>query len=287
MKQQRTTSAPFLKWAGGKRKQVEYLARKLPAGERLVEPFAGAGAVFMGTEYDRYLLADTNTDLIDLYHALLDDGQHFVRYAQGLFVPANNTEARYYELREQFNHTPPGAVRAALFLYLNRHGYNGLCRYNSAGGFNVPFGAYQQPYFPAHELRGFYVKMRTRDVTIALQDFRASFAQLQAGDVVYCDPPYIPLSKTASFTAYNGQSFDMDDHIDLHTLAIQAAADGRPVVLNNHSHPALNRLYRQSLASLAFKRRSRAINAKTSARKGVVEVTAYWNFGAIETRMAA
>lgn len=279
MKKRQPTPQPFLKWAGGKRRQVDYLARKLPAGRRLVEPFVGAGAVFLGTDYDSYLLADSNPDLIELYRCLVDDGQDFVRYVQALFTPGNNTEASYYQLRDQFNNTPPGAVRSALFLYLNRHGYNGLCRYNAAGGFNVPFGSYRQPYFPASELMAFSSKLRTRHVTIACQDFRTTFAQLQALDVVYCDPPYIKLSQTAQFTAYDGTPFGMAEHRDLLDLAMEAAICGNPVVLNNHSHPILNRAYREAGAALAFKRHGRSISALGSGRRGVVELTASWNFG--------
>lgn len=288
MKKKPTTAGPFLKWAGGKRKQVSYLSRKLPAGQRLVEPFVGAGAVFMGTDYDAYLLADTNQDLIDLYHILISDGQNFVRYARHFFNAHNSTEARYYQLREQFNEMTQGTpYRAALFLYLNRHGYNGLCRYNSAGGFNVPFGAYRKPYFPDAELIAFRVKVLQRDVRIVCQDFRTTFAQLQGGDVVYCDPPYIPISQTAHFTGYTGKGFGETDQRELAQLAREAAAADIPIVINNHSHPVMNRLYRQAGAAMSYKRQGRSINSDSARRGGVVESTASWNIGPITNRKAA
>jgi DNA adenine methylase len=277
-------TAPFLKWAGGKRRQLGYLTRKLPPGQRLVEPFVGAGSVFMGTEYDAYLLADSSQDLIDVFHTLMDDRQTFVQYARSLFVPGNNTEARYYHLREQFNHTPPGAVRAALFLYLNRHGYNGLCRYNAAGGFNVPFGAYKQPYFPEREMLAFLEKVRHRHVVVVRQDFRATFGRVRPGDVVYCDPPYTTLSTTSAFTSYTSSGFSDEDHTELAWLARTVAARGIPVLINNHSLPPVNRLYRKAGASVSFKRRGRAINSMADRRAGGVEVAACWNIEPIGAR---
>ncbi|MBD3609598.1 MAG: Dam family site-specific DNA-(adenine-N6)-methyltransferase [Gammaproteobacteria bacterium] len=281
------TTNPFLKWAGGKRKQVSYLARKLPAGDRLVEPFVGAGALFMGTDYESYLLADSNKDLINLYHTIKYYGPGFISHAAALFSPSENNRERYYYHRDRFNRITEPTERAALFLYLNRHGYNGLCRYNLKGEFNVPFGAYKQPYYPMNELISFYRKTREKDVTFACQDYQTTFNQVRDGDVIYCDPPYIKLSNTADFTAYTGRPFAMTEHITLHALCVQEAADGRPVVLNNHSHPVLNKKYRLSKASLAFKRRGRSINSNTGKRKGVVEVTASWNFWQAERRAAA
>ena len=142
---------PFLKWAGGKSKLVPLIQNQLPTAMRLVEPFAGSAAVTLALEFDAYLLNDSNADLIGLYQTLKQEKQDFIDYAQSFFTLENNQETRFYDLREQFNHSTNTTERSALFIYLNRHAFNGLCRYNSKGGFNVPFGRYKLPYF--HLLR--------------------------------------------------------------------------------------------------------------------------------------
>ena len=134
---------PFLKWAGGKYRLIERIKEKLPPGKRLLEPFAGSCALSLNTDYDSYWLNDINADLINLYKTLQKDGPSFIAFCRAFFKDTNNTPEKFYELRQQFNTEKDIYSKAALFLYLNRHGYNGLCRYNSSGEFNVPFGQYK------------------------------------------------------------------------------------------------------------------------------------------------
>ena len=136
---------PFLKWAGGKTKLVPFIELNLPSKprRRLVEPFAGSAALSLALDFDAYLLNDANPDLIGLYRLLKQEKQEFIDFAHSFFIPENNRESRFYELREQFNHSNDLPERSALFIYLNRHAFNGLCRYNSKGKFNVPFGRYR------------------------------------------------------------------------------------------------------------------------------------------------
>lgn len=236
---------PFLKWAGGKSKLVPRIAELLPPSGRLVEPFLGSGAVYMGLpDYGGYLLADANPDLTDLYGILRDGGRGFVEEVRRLFVPGNNVRAAYNALREEFNATPQGtARRAALFVYLNRHCFNGLCRYNAAGGFNVPFGSQAQPYFPEREMLDFAARAVARRAVFRHADFRAVMAEAGEGDVVYCDPPYVPLSATASFDSYAKGGFSPKDHRDLADACRAAAARGATVVLSNHDTPEARALY--------------------------------------------
>ncbi|MBI3959871.1 MAG: Dam family site-specific DNA-(adenine-N6)-methyltransferase, partial [Chloroflexi bacterium] len=151
----------FLKWAGNKQRIVDRIAALLPAGQRLVEPFIGSGAVFLNTDYPAYRLADANGDLIDLYTRLQREGRDFIDFCRSLFVAQNNTPAAFYALRSTFNETSDSRLKSALFLYLNRYGYNGLCRYNASGGFNVPFGRYKKPYFPQVEMEAFWRESQT------------------------------------------------------------------------------------------------------------------------------
>ena len=147
---------PFLKWAGNKYQIVERIKEQLPPGKRLIEPFVGSGAVFVNTTYDAYLLADANGDLIQLYQHLQAEGDEFIAYAQQFFVAKTNTKEQFYHFRTEFNRTDDTRYKSALFVYMNKHCFNGLCRYNQKGEYNVPFGRYKKPYFPEKELRFFH-----------------------------------------------------------------------------------------------------------------------------------
>ncbi|SCZ50702.1 Dam family site-specific DNA-(adenine-N6)-methyltransferase [Thiohalomonas denitrificans] len=232
---------PFLKWAGNKFRILDRVRSCLPAGKRLVEPFVGSGAVFLNTDYPHYLLSDSNRDLVELYSTLKTQGEEFIECCYALFRPENNREETYYRLRNEFNDTDDPVRRAALFLYLNRHGYNGLCRYNRSGGFNVPFGRYRRPYFPADEMKTFHRKAQR--AVFRHEDFEKTMSRLKTGDVVYCDPPYVPLSASANFTAYSAGGFDLEAQRRLAAKARQAARSGIPVLISNHDTPETERLY--------------------------------------------
>lgn len=235
---------PFLKWAGGKFRLLDRLLPNLPAGQRLVEPFVGAGALFLNADYDAYLLADINPDLIGLYRQLQQNSQSLIEACEALFQPAANSQARYLELREEFNQCPDPFRRSCLFLYLNRHGYNGLCRYNRRGGFNVPFGRYKKPYFPRLELQ--HAARRCQRAELFCADFGQLFSQVQPGDVVYCDPPYAPLSTTSNFTQYHQRQFDSAEQQRLAEASRQLAQRGIPVLLSNHATPFTEQVYQQA-----------------------------------------
>jgi len=223
---------PFLKWAGNKYALIERIRQLLPDAKRLIEPFAGSAAVFLNTHYPSAVLADSNGDLIGLYQTLQREGDRFIAYARRLFTAENNREDAYYILREEFNRTRHKRRKAALFLYLNRHGYNGLCRYNAKGGFNVPFGRYTKPYFPEKEMQEFYIRAQRAEFRVA--DFRDVMSAARAGDVVYCDPPYVPLSRTANFTGYGSAGFGEMEQKALARLAKSLALRGVTVVISNH-----------------------------------------------------
>ncbi len=233
---------PFLKWAGNKFSIVERVRRQLPEGDRLVEPFVGSGAVFLNTDFPRYLLSDSNRDLVDLFNILKQQGPAFIERCRELFVPDNNRETVYYRLREEFNATVDDRERrAALFVYLNRHGYNGLCRYNASGGFNVPFGRYRGPYFPEREMLTFHRKAKR--AVFRHEDFGKTMQQAKPGDVIYCDPPYVPLSASANFTAYSAGGFGDAEQERLAETSRQTAGRGIPVLISNHATEQSRALY--------------------------------------------
>lgn len=261
---------PFLKWAGGKYRIVEAIRRRLPSGRRLVEPFAGSAAVFLNTDYTEYLLSDINPDLIHVYRTLQLHGDHFIDYCKMLFTPENNTPERYYALREEFNTTQDGWRKAALFVYLNRHGYNGLCRYNASGQFNVPFGRYKRPYFPEIEMR--YFARKAQRATFICGDFRDVMRATQPGDVVYCDPPYVPLSATANFTDYAAGGFGVKDQEDLSRLAQELSERGVPVLISNHATEFTNAAY--AMADVEYLEVRRFISCDGDNRGTAPEVLA-------------
>lgn len=232
---------PFLKWAGGKMRLVTRIKTVLPEGRRLVEPFVGSGALFLNVEYPAYLLADANRDLINCYEQLQRGGSTFIDLCASYFVPANNQPDAYYTLRARFNTTADAVEKAAIFVYLNRHGYNGLCRYNGSGGFNVPFGRYARPYFPHNEMVFFWQKAAHCEFLVA--DFVTTLQATAPGDVVYCDPPYVPLSITANFTSYSADGFPLESQERLAQEAEAAARRGVPVVISNHDLPFTREIY--------------------------------------------
>lgn|SRR3990167_4373134 len=261
---------PFLKWAGNKYRCIETIQHYLPPSNRLIEPFSGSGAVFMNSNYPKYLLAEKNFDLINLYNQIKYSGKAFIEYCNSYFLN-NNNQTAFYQLRELFNRSQCPKLRSALFVYLNRHGYNGLCRYNKKRLFNVPFGRYERPYFPENEMLSFYHK--SQRATFLCADFRRTFALATPGDIIYCDPPYVPLSKTASFAGYTEQQFTFADHIDLSELAYNTAKFGITVILSNHDTEHVRHLYRFSSCIHSFPV-MRSISCKADERHSAQEIIA-------------
>ncbi len=235
---------PFLKWAGGKFRLIERIKAVLPPGKRLIEPFVGSGAVFLNADYPAYLLADSNPDLINLYRYLQAEGSDFITYARTFFQPEQNEKSAFYAWREQFNQTKNPREKAALFLYLNKHCFNGLCRYNSKGQYNVPFGQYKQPYFPETEMIFFWQRAQRAEFLVG--DFVATMESAQPGDIVYCDPPYVPLSNTANFTSYGEFPFGETQQHRLAQMAESLAGRGIVVVISNHNTLFTQEIYRRA-----------------------------------------
>ena len=232
---------PFLKWAGNKYRIIDRVRKALPKGKCLIEPFAGSGAVFLNTDYEHYIINDNNPDLIHLYNILKKDGAAFIKKCRYYFAPRFNNEEHYYKLRQKFNETTDPYKRAVLFVYLNRHGYNGLCRYNLKGGYNVPFGRYKSPYFPEKEMLIFHEKAQNADFVIS--GFESVIQSAKIGDVIYCDPPYVPLSASANFTSYSTGGFNMKEQQQLADLANETSKRGIPILISNHNTSFTRKAY--------------------------------------------
>ena len=234
---------PFLKWAGNKFQLLEPILGLLPQGKRLIEPFVGSGVVFLNSQYDRYVLNDKNFILILLYKTLKKHGDQFINAAAEYYQARYNKKTTYYAMRDQFNTCEDDFERAVLFMYLNRHGYNGLCRFNKQGKYNVPFGQFVQPTLPVTTMHAFYQK--SQRARLHSQDFTTVMRNATPGDVIYCDPPYVPLSNTAFFTSY-WAGFDMACQEKLAEAAKACAQRGIPVLISNHDTPVTRKLYKNA-----------------------------------------
>ncbi|PJG82955.1 Dam family site-specific DNA-(adenine-N6)-methyltransferase [Caviibacterium pharyngocola] len=235
---------PFLKWAGGKFRLTEEITKCFPKKKRcLIEPFVGAGSVFLNSSFERYILADINPDLINLFNIVKQDVDHYIDACKTVFFhPQANTEAYYYAQREQFNRSVNSFERSVLFLYLNRFGFNGLCRYNSKNEFNVPFGSYKKHYFPEIELR--YFSAKAQSAVFICADFQEVFKLADKQSVIYCDPPYAPIRQETNFTGYAGNEFSLIHQTTLAELAKKTATERNiPVIISNHDTQFTRAIY--------------------------------------------
>ncbi|WP_337049241.1 Dam family site-specific DNA-(adenine-N6)-methyltransferase [Serratia fonticola] len=259
-----------LKWAGSKARIIDTLRQHLPAGNRLVEPFAGSASVFLNTDYRSHLLADINPDLIGLFNTIKYIHEELINASRYRFK--KHTENDYYDARDLFNFGEDVGdfEKSVIFLYLNRHCFNGLCRYNGSGWFNVPYGKYAAPYFPEEEIRQFAEKAKSA-VFLCL-DFEETIEMAGPGDVVYCDPPYIPTSNTANFTKYHSAGFTPDDHSRMIVALHAAVARGCQVVVSNAAIAA--NAYKYSGFTVHHITAPRSVSCKGNKRKAASEIIA-------------
>lgn len=263
---------PFLKWAGNKYRFLEHILPLVPKGKRLIEPFTGSAAVFLNTEFKKALLGDINEDLLNVYRHLQAAPDDFIRDTQKWFNNRYNDKAQYYRLRQVFNETEDKTLKASLFLYLNKHGFNGLCRYNRSGGYNVPFGSYKKPYFPEEPLYYFADKIQHADLMHG--DFIQTMSKAKKGDVIYCDPPYVPLSRTSNFTQYQRSAFNDENQIMLADKAAELAKRGITVIISNHDTKFTRKIYRDAECRSFYAQRT--ISCKGHSRKKVLEILAVY-----------
>jgi DNA adenine methylase len=280
---------PIVKWAGGKTKLLSVLRARLPARiGTYVEPFAGGAALFFSLEadptrhFERAVLADTNAELITCYRAVKDDVEAVIAH----LAEMQHDEAEYYRVRAADTALMTDAERAARLIYLNRTCYNGLWRVNRAGKFNVPFGRYDNPrILDADGLRE--ASRALARATLETRDFAEVTADLGPGDFVYFDPPYVPVSKTSSFTAYGSAGFDESDQVRLLGELGRLRERGVLVMLSNADTEATRALYRDYAVFLTLA--PRAINSRGARRGPVGEliVTSWGEAGTISGLGAA
>lgn len=264
---------PVLKWAGGKRRLAARIAAKLPREiETYYEPFLGSGAVFFHLfalrRFRHAVLADSNDALMDVYRALQKDVKRLIRTLEHKRYQARGEEA-YYAIRA----LDPGELddfeRAARTIYLNKTGYNGLYRLNRSGQFNVPFGRYEKPtIFVPELLRRAAEALQSAELRVG--DFADIVASAKAGDAVYFDPPYVPLSRTSQFTSYSKEGFGDKQHRQLAKEFARLSHSGVVAVLSNSDTEFTRSLYRGFDAERLVV--PRPINSNAAKRGGVGEL---------------
>jgi len=272
IEQQPREAAPFVKWAGGKGRLLSQLRPLLPLGVehmRHVEPFVGGGALYFSRRARRALLTDINPALVATYSAIRDDVHAVISGLRGL--AHRHSKESYYQVRERYNQGRRLSTsrRAAMFIYLNKTCFNGLHRVNRKGEFNVPVGSYKNPrilnedalHAASHALRGAQLKCAP---------FDALLENAKPGDFVYFDPPYEPVSQTASFTSYARDGFSREDQTRLRDVYRALDRRGCKLMLSNSDVPFIRDLYRNfDIDTVAA---PRAINCDAKKRGKVSEV---------------
>ena len=256
---------PFLKWAGGKRQLLQHLRSRVPDHGTYHEPFIGGGALFFDTAPERAVLADYNLRLVRTYRAIRDNPEAVIKR-----LSTYPNEKRFFlSMRSRDIDCESDEDVAAWMIYLNRTGFNGLYRVNQKNGFNVPFGRYKNPNIcNAENLRA--CASRLQNVEILHADFRTVEDRAQPGDFVYFDPPYVPASNTASFTAYTKKGFNLEDQAELRDLAWRLKERGVSVLLSNSSVPEVHALYAEGFERIEIFA-NRAINSNATKRGKVAE----------------
>jgi len=254
---------PLMKWAGGKTQLLPQLVAAVPpAYGRYIEPFVGGGALFFHLRPAEAVVADSNGELISMYRAVADDPDAVFESLQLM----KNTEEFFYEIRSRDWSTLPATEAAARMLFLNRACFNGLYRVNRKGEFNVPFGRYTRLSLP--DLGHLRTAARVlRSAEIVEGDYLAVLSRYAPpGDLVFLDPPYVPVGVDSDFKRYTKEQFSEDDHRRLATEVHRLVDLGCNVLLTNANHPLVHELYKGFQAEVIPTKRF--INSNGKGRTG-------------------
>ena len=258
---------PFLKWVGGKRQLLGELLSHTPRRFGCYhEPFIGGGALFFALAPKKAFLSDHNERLIRTYRGVRDSVDDVI----SLLQQYPHERVFFEQMRSVDIDRGSDAEVAAWMLYLNRTAYNGLYRVNRDNRFNVPFGDYKHPTI-CDEVRLRQCSMALQQVSVEHEDYASVLKRAKKGDFVYFDPPYVPLSKTASFTSYTRNRFTDDDQTRLRDTAVELKKYGVHVVLSNSNTEQVKNLYAKHFKLIEVKA-TRAINSKSSARGKISEL---------------
>ena len=272
-------AAPVVKWVGGKRQLLPQILPLIP--KRMTaycEPFLGGGAVLFALQPRRALVNDLNQDLITVYRVIRENADALIEHLSR----HENTPEYFYRIRDLDRDKDAYAAlsdveKASRLLYLNKTCYNGLFRVNASGAFNSPYGHYRRPNIVNEQtIRGVSRYFNSCDITFFSGDFAAVLEQVPEGGFVYLDPPYDPVSDTASFTGYNKGGFGREEQVRLKECCDALTARGVKFLLSNSATPFIRELYGSYRVSIVQARR--AVNSVAS-RRGAIEEVLVRNYG--------
>lgn len=272
--------SPVVKWVGGKRQLLDEIVPLFP--KRMTtycEPFLGGGAVLFCHQPKSAIVNDLNGDLMLVYEVIRDDVEDLIEDLQR----HENTSEYFYALRDlDRDKESYGAMskvkRASRVIYLNKTCYNGLFRVNASGEFNSPFGHYKNPSIVnAPVLRAVSKYLLENNIELLSEDFETTLQRVPRGGFVYLDPPYDPVSDTASFTGYNSGGFDRNEQIRLKECCDILTQRGVKFLLSNSATSFIKELYKDY--TVATVHAKRAINSDASKR-GAIEEVLIRNYGA-------
>ena len=254
---------PILKWAGGKTQMLGDLLPKVPKSYgRYIEPFFGGGAMFFALQPENAIIADSNPELINMYRQVAENVDEVI----SCLKKYENSSEMFYAVREQDWMCLSKSEAAARTIFLNRTCFNGLYRVNKQGKFNVPYGKYTNPRICDEEgLKAASEAMKKAEILcgdyLLVLDHYA-----QAGDFVFLDPPYLPISEYADFKRYTKEQFYEEDHIELAKMIMRLQERGCHIVLTNSNHPLVHELYAPFTIDVIQTKRHISCNGST--RKG-------------------
>ena len=265
---------PFTKWTGGKRQLLPVIRELMPKKyNRYFEPFVGGGALFFDLAPKNAVINDFNAELINCYQQIKDNPQELIEILK--VHQEYNSKEYYLDLRsadrDERIDMMSEVQRAARILYMLRVDFNGLYRVNSKNQFNVPYGRYKNPKIVDENLVStISTYLNNNQIEIKKGDFEKAVLDVQPGDFVYFDPPYIPLSETSAFTSYTHEGFSYDDQVRLRDTFKKLSDTGAYVMLSNSSSFLVEELYRDF--NIHYVEATRTNGAKSSSRGKISEV---------------
>lgn len=265
---------PCLKWAGGKRKMLSSIYEHNTSGT-LFDVFCGSAVISLNCKNKNIVINDFNKDLIDLYEFIKNKPKKLISVIDELFK--NHTPETYYILRSEFNTIPTSIRKSAIFVYMNKFGYNGLCRYNKSGEYNSPVGRTSSgklPTSPSKIILEMSKIFNKKNITFTNLDFADVLAMVKKGDFVVLDPPYTPINKTG-FVNYSGSGFTEDQHNKLVVEAIRLMNLGVVVIIFDHDLP-ITRERHKNATNIVELSVARPISRESKTRKNVAEIMAVY-----------
>lgn len=264
---------PFVKWVGGKRQLLKEIDQHLPYKfSKYYEPFIGGGAVLFHNQPKNAVINDYNEELINLYNTIKTSPDELIEDLKKHI----NEEKYFYKIRAIDRNKDEYRVlsniqRASRIIFLNKTCYNGLFRVNSSGEFNSPFGRYKAPNIVNDiTIRAVSNYLLKNDIKILNGDYEKSLLHIRKGSFVYFDPPYDPISESASFTGYTKGGFDREEQERLKNICDRLDKKGVKFLLSNSSTNFIRDLY-QDYEIISIKAK-RAINSKGDGRGEITEV---------------